>query len=233
MSHEIRTPMNGVIGMTGLTEKQAGAEGITCAVMYMAGASHAGYYPGAEKLLLKILYDPSSGRLLGAQALGKDGVDKRIDVLATALQAGMTVEDLEHLDLCYAPPFGSARDVVVEAGFAAANVRRDVMPSITPQELLARLQGAGAPAVIDVRSAGEYRAGHLGQAVNIPLDELRRRLEEVPSDRPVAVHCGVGYRSYLAQRILANRGRSNVRNVLGGYAMIQQVQAAQKRTKSP
>jgi len=216
------------VAVTGLTEKQARKEGLPHDVMYMAGTSHASYYPGAEPILLKLLFDPADGRLLGAQAVGKEGVDKRIDVLAVALTAGMSVRDLEDLDLCYAPPFGSAKDVVTEAGFAAANVLRDVMPSMTPQQLLQELAGPNPPAVIDVRSPREYEAGHLDGALNIPVEQMRDRLANVPASRPVAVHCGVGYRSYLAQRILINPGRSNVRNILGGYRLIKQVQAARR-----
>jgi len=215
-------------GMTGLTERAADKEGMAYGVMFMPGTSHAGYYPGAGRLLLKILYAPDTGRLLGAQAIGADGVDKRIDVLATAIQAGMTVGDLEELDLCYAPPFGSAKDPVIQAGFAASNERRGEMPSMTAAELLERLAGDNPPAVIDVRSKREYLSGHLDEAVNIPVDEIRDRLKDVPTDRPVALHCGVGYRSYVAQRVLMNAGRRDVFNVQGGYGLIQQVQAARQ-----
>jgi NADPH-dependent 2,4-dienoyl-CoA reductase/sulfur reductase-like enzyme/rhodanese-related sulfurtransferase len=212
--------------MTGLTEAAARREGLDAAVMYLPGFSHAGYYPDAQRILTKLLYDPATGKLLGAQAAGGEGVDKRTDVFATAIAAGMTVEDLEHLDLCYAPPFGSAKDIEILGGFAASNARRGVMPSMTPAELLAELAGDDPPVVIDVRSPGEYAAGHLDQAINIPLDELRGRLDDVPAAGKVAVHCGVGYRSYLAQQILMNHGRTNVRNILGGYLTIQQVRKA-------
>jgi rhodanese-related sulfurtransferase len=212
-------------GCTGLTESQGRREGLDYRVLYMPGASHAGYYPGAKMLVLKILYAPGDGKLLGAQAVGGDGVDKRIDVLATALQAGMTVEDLEHLDLSYAPPFGSAKDTQVQAGFAAANELRGQMPVITPADLLDRLAG-GDLTVIDVRSPREYAAGHLDGAINIPVDELRRRADEVPHNGDIALHCGVGYRSYVAQRILMNLGRSNAYNCTGGWRMLQQILAA-------
>ena len=121
-----------VAGGTGLSEKMARRAGIDVAVVYVIGPSHAGYYPGAKLMLLKLLYAPGDGRLLGAQAVGQDGVDKRLDVLATAIQGGMTVEDLEDLDLCYAPPFGSAKDVVVTAGFVAANAYRGTSPGASP-----------------------------------------------------------------------------------------------------
>jgi len=216
-----------VAAVTGLTEAQARREGVPHAVMYMPGRSHAGYYPGAEPLLLKVLYEPEAGRLLGAQAVGSDGVDKRIDVLATAIQAGMTIEDLEGLDLCYAPPFGSAKDLQVLTGFAAANACRGIMPTITPAEVLAKLAAGESIRVLDVRMQKEWDAGHLEQAVHIPLDELRDRLDEVPADGPLAVHCAAGYRSYVAQQILLHSGRSEVYNVVGGYTVIECVQAAQ------
>ena len=212
-----------VVGTTGLTEKQARRENLPAEVMYMPAANHAAYYPGAQRLLLKLIYDPASGRLLGAQAVGGEGVDKRLDVLATAIQAGLAVEDMEQLDLCYAPPFGSAKDPIILAGFAASNLRRELMPSITPGQLLEALAGANPPLVLDVRTPKEFAAGHLEGAIHIPVEEIRRRLDEIPADRPLAVHCGGGYRSYIAQRILTNRGRGNVRNILGGYGLIQQV----------
>ena len=207
--------------VTGLTEAHAKAEGVDYRVVYMPGVNHAGYYPGAENMLLKILHDPGDGRLLGAQAVGGAGVDKRIDVLATAIAGRMTVEDLEHLDLCYAPPFGTAKDIVVLGGFAAANARRGEMPFVTPAELLDELAGDDPPMVIDVRTPKEYAAGHLLEAVNIPVDEIRARIKDVPTDRPVVVHCGAGYRSYVTQRVLMNNGYDNVRNILGGYGLIE------------
>lgn len=216
-------------GVTGLTEAQARREGIGAEVMYLPGASHAAYYPGADKMVLKLLYDGETGRVIGAQAVGGEGVDKRIDVLAAAITAGMTVEDLEGLDLAYAPPFGSAKDVAVMGGFAAANARRGLMPTVTPQRLLDELDGEDPPLVIDVRSPREFADGHLDEAVSIPVDELRDRLDDVPSDRPVAVHCGVGYRSYVAQRILMNHGRDNVRNILGGYPLLARLRGMRRR----
>ena len=215
-----------VAAMTGLSEKLARHHGIDYEVTYMPGSSHAGYYPGATRLLIKLLWSPADGKLLGAQCVGTDGVDKRIDVLATALVAGLAVEDLENLDLCYAPPFGSAKDPVIQAGSAAANTRRGIMPAITPAELFQRLAAGEEIDVIDVRTPREYQAGHLEMARNIPVDELRDRLAEVPESKPVALHCGVGYRSYVAQQILRHHGRGNALNVLGGYGLLRQVQAA-------
>ncbi len=209
--------------VTGLSEGLAKKNALTYETLYMPGASHAGYYPNAESLLLKILYAPDSGRLLGAQAVGGAGVDKRIDVLATAIFAGMSVEDLESLDLAYAPPFSSAKDPVIMAGFAASNTRRGVMPTITPQELFEALNGENPPLVLDVRTPREYEAAHLPEAVNIPVDEIRDRVGEIPADRTIAVHCAAGYRSYVAQQILLNFGRRNVLNITGGFETITQV----------
>jgi NADPH-dependent 2,4-dienoyl-CoA reductase/sulfur reductase-like enzyme/rhodanese-related sulfurtransferase len=219
------------IGVTGLTEAQARREKLPAEVLYMPSTSHATYYPGAQRLLLKLLYAASDGRVLGAQAVGGEGVDKRLDVLATAILAEMTVEDLEQLDLCYAPQFSSAKDPVILAGSAASNRRRGQMPSVTPGSLLEELAGPNPPAVLDVRTGAEYAAGHLDGAINIPVDELRSRLGEVPAERPLAVHCGAGYRSYVAQQILMNLGRRDVRNVLGGYGLIQQVLRAGRKDR--
>jgi NADPH-dependent 2,4-dienoyl-CoA reductase/sulfur reductase-like enzyme/rhodanese-related sulfurtransferase len=212
--------------VTGITEREAKQRHIAYEVTYMVGTSHAGYYPGAESMILKILHHPQTGRLLGGQAVGGEGVDKRIDVMATAILGGLAVEDLEHLDLCYAPPVGSARDVPIMLGFAGANMRRMQMPALTPARLFEELSGSRAPLVLDVRTRREYEDAHLDGAVNVPVDELRERLDELPRDRPIVIHCHTGYRSYVAQRILLNRGWSDVRNVQGGYLLIDLTRAA-------
>ncbi len=217
---------------TGLTEKLARDCGIAAQVVYMAGGSHAGYYPNSEPLLLKVLSDPESGRLLGAQAVGGEGVDKRVDVLATAVSAGLRIEDLEQLDLCYAPPVGAARDVAIMLGFAGENARRGLMPSMTPGELFEELAGPNPPAVVDVRTHPEFTLGHVAGALNIPVDDLRDRLQEVPVDRPLVLYCRSGYRSYVAQRILLNRGWTEVRNVQGGYMLVEQTLAARNAGRS-
>jgi NADPH-dependent 2,4-dienoyl-CoA reductase/sulfur reductase-like enzyme/rhodanese-related sulfurtransferase len=208
---------------TGLTEKAAQRAGIDAAVSYVIGTNHAGYYPNAALLGLKLVFSPQDGRLLGAQAIGSDGVDKRIDVLATAILAGMSVEDLEHLDLCYSPPFGSAKDIVIVAGSIAANAQRGISPAISPLVLREELRSDTPPLVIDVRDEREYDTESLEGAVNIPLEDLRERLSEVPQDRPVVVHCSVGYRSYLAQQILQQHGWTNVRNLYGGFAFASEI----------
>jgi NADPH-dependent 2,4-dienoyl-CoA reductase/sulfur reductase-like enzyme/rhodanese-related sulfurtransferase len=211
-----------VAGGTGLTEKMAKRAGIEVGIAYVVGPNHAGYYPGAKLMLLKLVYAPANGRLLGAQAVGQDGVDKRLDVLATAIQGAMTVEDLEDLDLCYAPPFGSAKDVVVMAGFVAANAYRGTSPGATPLAVMAKMPGE-TPFLVDVRTRREFEEGCLKAAVNIPLDEFRDRLTEIPKDRPVVLQCGTGYRSYVAQQILLNSGWTDVRNLYGGYGLAKRV----------
>jgi rhodanese-related sulfurtransferase len=214
-----------VAGGTGLTEKAATRSGVDVAVSYVIGTNHAGYYPNAALLGLKLVFAPQDGRLLGAQAVGGgDGVDKRLDVLATAIHGSMTVEDLEHLDLCYAPPFGSAKDIVIMAGFIAANAQRGISPAISPITLRQELQSDTPPLVVDVRDEREFETEHLKMAVNIPLEDLRERLEEIPKDHPVVVHCSVGYRSYVAQQILRQHGWTNVRNLYGGFAFASEVQ---------
>ena len=199
---------------TGANEKTLRHAGIPYQAVHLHPGSHAGYYPGAEPIALKILFDPKSGRLLGAQAVGKDGVDKRIDVLATALKAGMTVDDLAELELAYAPPFGSAKDPVNLAGMAAQNVRAGDVA-------LAHWHGVAAldpvtTVVLDVRRPGECAAGAIPGSLKIPLDELRGRLGELPRDREIVVHCQSGQRSYFASRLLLQRG-FRVRNLSGSY----------------
>ena len=208
-----------VAGGTGLTEKAARRAGVAVEVTYNIGSSHAWYYPGAQSLLLKLVYAPDDGRLLGAQVSGPDGVDKRLDILATAVYGRMTVEDLELLDLCYAPPFGSAKDAVNLTGMVAANTIRGISPSITPDALFEEQKGERPPFLIDVRTAFEFKMERLEGAVNIPLEVLRERLDEIPRDRPLVTQCNVGYRSYMAQQILRQRGFEDVRNLLGGFSL--------------
>ena len=201
------------VGMTGLSEKALKRANLAYEKVYVHPASHAGYYPGAMQMSLKLLFDPESGKVLGAQCVGADGVDKRIDVLAVAIRASMTVYDLENLELAYAPPFGSAKDPVNYAGFVAANVlRKEVgichvtdVANPGPKQL-----------VLDVRTTHEVQQGTIPGSVNIPLDELRSRLGELPKDKEMLVFCQVGLRGYLACRILSQNGIA-CRNLTGGY----------------
>jgi NADPH-dependent 2,4-dienoyl-CoA reductase/sulfur reductase-like enzyme/rhodanese-related sulfurtransferase len=214
-----------VAGGTGLTEKIARRLERKVAVAYNIGSSHAGYYPGAQSVFLKLVYDLENGRLLGAQAAGPDGIDKRLDILATAIHGGMTLEDLEQLDLCYAPPFGSAKDVVILTGMVAANTLRGTSPSLTPAALFEEQEGGSPPFLLDVRTAFEFKMGHLPDAVNIPLETLRERLDEIPRERSLVTQCSVGYRSYIAQQVLLQSGFSDVRNLSGGFSLASRLQS--------
>lgn len=205
--------------LTGATEKVLLKRGLDYRKVYVHPAHHAGYYPGAEAMSLKLLFEPVKGKLLGAEAVGGAGVDKRIDVLAVALQAGMTVYDLEEMELAYAPPFGSAKDPVNMAGFVAAGKLRGDHPQVQVSELLA-LPAKDRPLLLDVRTAAEYAQEHLPDAINIPVDELRQRLNEVSRDREIIAYCQVGMRGYLATRILLDAGYS-VMNLGGGYRTYQ------------
>ncbi len=210
-----------VAALTGKSEKLLRQSGTDYRAIYIHPAHHAGYYPGAEGMTLKLLFEPEQGRILGAQAVGGAGVDKRIDVLATAIQARMTVFDLEELELAYAPQFGSAKDPVNMAGFVAAGWLRGDHPQRHFGDVLS-LPIDARPAIIDVRTPEEFSAGSVPGAVNIPVDDLRQRLDEVPADRPVATYCQVGMRGYLATRILRLNGRDAV-NLAGGYRTYQLV----------
>ena len=200
---------------TGASEKSLKKLGIPHRAAYLHPANHAGYYPGARQMSLKILFDPDQGKVLGAQAVGGEGVDKRIDVLAMAIQGKMTVYDLEEAELCYAPPYGSAKDPVNMAGFICAGILRGDQPQVTVAELNALLVQGAIGSLVDVRGADEFERGHLPGAINLPVDELRGRLSEVPSGR-IAVYCQVGMRGYLATRILMADNREVV-NLSGGY----------------
>jgi len=204
-----------VVAMTGHSEKVLQAAGHSYLKAYVHPKDHAGYYPGAESLSIKLLFEPEGGKVLGAQVVGRKGVDKRVDVLAVAIQAGMTVYDLEELELAYAPQFGSAKDPVNMVGFVAAGMLRGDHPMEYAENLPTENSEDG-PFVLDVRSLAELEAGHLPGAVNISIDELRGRLDEVPRDRLIVAYCQVGMRGYLATRLLMQRG-FNVKNLAGGY----------------
>jgi rhodanese-related sulfurtransferase len=202
--------------MTGASEKALRRAERPFAKIYIHPGHHAGYYPGAETMSMKVLFDPESGRILGAQVVGGHGVDRRIDILAVAIQAGMSVFDLEEMELAYAPQFGSAKDPVNMAGFVAAGWLRKDHPQTTVESVTSQAGGTG-PFLLDVRGADEFAAGHIPGAVNIPIDSLRERLDELPRDRAIAAYCQVGQRGYLATRILLQRG-FQAANIAGGYA---------------
>lgn len=204
-----------VAACTGLSEKNARRLEIPHRVAWISGSSHASYYPGAETITLKAIFDPEEGVLLGAQAFGGDGVDKRIDVLATAVAARMRVDQLEELDLAYAPPFSSAKDPVNHLGAVASGILHGEHPSLGWDEWENLSEETR---LIDVRSRAEFAAGSVPGAVNIPLDELRERLDEIPRHAPVVLLCKEGLRGYLATRILMQYD-IRPRNLLGGYRL--------------
>lgn len=201
--------------MTGVSEKVLRRANRSYRKVYIHPTHHAGYYPGAEAMTLKLIFDPETGQVLGAQAVGGAGVDKRIDVLAVAIQARMTVFDLEEMELAYSPQFGSAKDPINMAGFVAGGLLRGNHPQVDVESLLAA-SASDSTNLVDVRTPKEFESGHIPGAVNIPVDELRSRLESLPRHKEIAVYCQVGQRGYLATRILLQAGFRAV-NVGGGY----------------
>jgi NADPH-dependent 2,4-dienoyl-CoA reductase/sulfur reductase-like enzyme/rhodanese-related sulfurtransferase len=205
--------------MTGLSEKAARDAGFDAGVAIIHKDHHAGYYPGAEEIALKLVYDRKTARLLGAQAFGRAGVEKRIDVLATALHGQFTLSDLAELDLAYAPPYSSANDPINLAAFIGLNDLSGFSPLVTPAELAEEITRKGAY-VLDVRKRNEFAESHLKAAHHIPVDELRAHVDSIPKDRRVVVYCRSGFRAHLAVRILKERGFRDVANITGGYASI-------------
>ena len=190
-------------GGTGMTETELRAAGMDYRKVYTHQNGHAAYYPGTSPLFLKVLFAPDDGKLLGGQVLGWDGVDKRIDVLAVALRAGMTIYDLEHLELAYAPPYGAAKDPVNMAGFIGANLLRGDVDLCYPEEFP---ECADRVTILDTRTQAEYDAWHIPGAILVPYTELRQRLDEVPRDKPVYTYCRSGFRSYIAYCVLKQNG---------------------------
>ncbi|MBB3204455.1 NADPH-dependent 2,4-dienoyl-CoA reductase/sulfur reductase-like enzyme/rhodanese-related sulfurtransferase [Rhodopirellula rubra] len=224
------TAIVGVFGraaaMTGLSEKVLQRMRRAYEKVYVHPADHAGYYPGATAMSLKLLFDPENGKILGAQAVGTNGVDKRIDVIAMAIQAEMTVYDLEEAELCYAPQFGSAKDPVNMAGFVAAGVLRGDQPVVHAADVLdvaTAIPADESVFLLDVRTPSEFSAGHVDGAANYPLEQLREHLHELPRDREIFVYCKVGQRGYMATRLLAQKG-FNVKNLSGGYTTYRHVE---------
>lgn len=199
---------------TGNNEKTLQRLGIPYIKSYTHSPSHAGYYPGSFVLTIKLLFSPDDGRILGAQIIGREGVDKRIDVLATAVRHGLTVYDLEELELAYAPPYSSAKDPVNMAGFTAANILRGDMKIIHWEEFTKLDKNEYF--LLDVRTGEEYENGHMEGSVNIPVDDLRERINKIPRDKKIIIYCKIGLRGYLAYRMLAQRG-FDAYNLSGGY----------------
>lgn len=209
-------------GATGLNEKTLKAAGTAYRKIYIHANDHAGYYPGAKQVSIKLLFAEESGRVLGAQVVGESGVDKRLDVLATAIQAQMTVDDLAEMELAYAPPYGSAKDPVNIAGMAAQNIIAGLSSLIEPEELDAAIS-AGAT-LVDLRQPEELRQGQIPGALNLPLPQLRTQAS-FPKDVPLVVYCQVGLRGYIGQRQLQQQGYL-VRNLNGGFRTWKMVQTA-------
>lgn len=203
--------------MTGLSERAAREAGLDVGVAVIHKDHHAGYYPGARELTLRLVYERPTGRLLGAQAFGHEGVEKRVDVLATALHGRMTIDDLAELDLAYAPPYSSANDPVNLAAFVAQNDRSGFSPLVTAAQLKAELASPTPPVVLDVRTLGEWERGHLRGAILMPVDDVRFDHASLPRGRRIVVHCRSGFRAHLAVRALTQLGYADVANVTGGW----------------
>ena len=203
-----------VAAQTGEIEKTLRTSGLKYEKIYVHPNQHAGYYPGAKAMTIKLLFRGDDGSILGAQIVGADGVDKRIDVIATAIQARMTVFDLEEVELAYSPQFGSAKDAINMAGFVAAGVARGDYPQTQVEDLAAALGENGV--ILDVRTIDEHRRGAIESAIHIPIDSLRNHLNELPRDRPIVVYCHAGQRGYVATRLLRQEG-FNAINLAGGF----------------
>ncbi|WP_195373041.1 MULTISPECIES: CoA-disulfide reductase [Parabacteroides] len=225
------------VAAAGANAKLLKREGIPYQSSYTHSASHAGYYPGAVPMSIKILFSPDNGQLLGAQVVGFDGVDKRIEMLEQVIQRKGTVYDLTELEQAYAPPYSSAKDPVNMAGYVAENILTKKVEVIDWRKIS---QLGSGTILVDVRTADEYSLGTIPGAINIPVDELRNRLSELPKDKPIVVTCAVGLRGYLAYRILVQHGYKDVKNLSGGYKtwsiatakpVLKQTESNQQTTK--
>lgn len=203
------------VAMTGVNERTAQDAGLNYDKVYTYSQSHASYYPGGHGMSIKTVYEKGTGRILGAQIVGYDGVDKRCDVMAVAIRAGMTASDLTELELCYAPPFGSAKDPVNFVGYVIENTLRGQVKNFFWNDV-AGLPRDGSVTLLDVRTPSEREAGHIPGFIHIPLDELRQRAGEIDPNKPVYIHCHSGLRSYLACRMLTGMGY-DCYNLSGGW----------------
>jgi rhodanese-related sulfurtransferase len=205
------------VAKTGLSEREAIAEGYSPLVLYVQPGNHAGYYPGSKPLHIKTVTERESGRLLGAQVIGEEGVDKRVDVFATAIHQQMRLEDLLQLDLAYAPPYSAARDPVIIAGAVGQNYYQGDWDPISPHELKTKMDAGESFVLVDVRTRLELQErGPLPGALHIPIDLLRRQLQKLDLEKETILYCAQGFRSYLGNRILAMRGFKRVRTLSGG-----------------
>ena len=228
----IGTGIIGAYGMaaalTGITEGLAKRMNIPHQIIHLHPSNHAGYYPGVERVSLKVLFDPETGKILGAQGIGRDGVDKRMDVIATAIYAGLTIDDLMNLELSYAPAFGSAKDAINQTGYVGNNIRTGKTENIQWYELEAA-QAEGA-VVVDVRTDGEHQSGNIPNTKSIPVEVLREHVEELRG-KDVIVTCAVGQRGHTAVQLLRGHG-VKARNLDGGYTTWRTGMDARKRVKS-
>ncbi|WP_069659429.1 FAD-dependent oxidoreductase [Arcticibacter eurypsychrophilus] len=204
------------IGVAGMAAKQLKAQGIEHVVSTIHSNSHAGYYPGAKRMTIQIAFSPDNGRLLSAQVIGEEGVDKRLDLLATVIKNKGAITDLTEIEHAYAPPFSSAKDPVNMAGYVAENILLGRLKIIQCEEIA---DADESTAILDVRTLAEHAAGTIPGSILIPLDEIRDRLNEIPRDRTLYVFCQQGLRGYLAQRILVQSGFDSVYNLSGGYLL--------------
>lgn len=209
------------VAATGINEKTARRLNLDYDKIFTWTGGHAGYYPGTENMFIKVIFEKGSGKLLGAQIAGYDGVDKRCDVLAVAIRAGMTAQDLTGMELCYAPPYSSAKDPVNMVGYAIENVLTGLVKNFHWHEV-ASLPRDGSVTLLDVRTKAEYAGGNIEGFINIPLDSLRERIHELDKSKTVYVHCRSGVRSYNAARILSQNG-FEVYNLSGGYQLYQSI----------
>ncbi len=218
---------------TGVNETNAKKAGLEVEKIFLSPMNHAGYYPGGETMTMKVVFEQETYRLLGAQIVGGAGVDKRIDVLATAIQNHMDVRDLQNLHLAYAPPYGSAKDAVNMAGYMAENLSDGTVKQFHWHDVDS-LPRDGSVVLLDVRTPGEFRRGHFDGAVNIPVDELRERMGEIPRGKPLYINCQSAIRSYIACRILTQNG-FDCYNLSGGYRLYDVIvkDAEAKRTALP
>ncbi|UUX34486.1 FAD-dependent oxidoreductase [Fundicoccus culcitae] len=205
---------------TGLSERTAKLSGLNHVAIHTTGKSHASYFPASTPIVLKLIFDPQDGKILGAQAIGQKGVDKRIDVIATAIKGGLTIFDLPELELTYAPPFGSAKDPVNMIGYAASNIAEGLSDHVAWHELNTEL--ANGKQILDVRSDDELLNGKFANAVQIPVNELRDRIHELDPNQEYIISCASGQRSYIAERILKQKG-FKVSNLDGGFSLYQTV----------
>ena len=209
------------VATTGINEKTAKRLGLSYDKSFTYSASHASYYPGTSNMSIKTIFEKETGRILGAQIIGNEGVDKRCDILATAIRAGLTAADLTELELCYAPPYSSAKDPVNMAGYVIENIRSEQVRNFHWHDVSA-LPRDGSVLLLDTRTPMEYQRGHIDGFMNLPVDELRGRLDELDKTKKIYITCQIGLRGYIAARILTQNG-FDAYNLSGGYRLYNSI----------